>query len=127
MPLKNGFFIVIFGCMCITNMFSQSLYLSAEGNSTDETKIMDSLFYQKNFEDFASLKTEISSIKNRLTKLGYIEIDFVGLKRQNDSTYLAKYHLNQRFKTIRIYFDNSFNKNVLKLVPGDIHENHFDI
>ena len=113
--------------MCITNMFSQSLYLSAEGNSTDETKIIDSLYYQKNFEDFASLKTEISSITNRLTKLGYIEIDFVGLKKQNDSTYLAKYHLNQRFKMIRIYFDNSINRNVLKLVPVDIHKNHFDI
>lgn len=113
--------------MFTSNMYSQSLQLSAEGTTEEETKVIDSLYYQRTFTDFASLQNEVSILKKRLTNLGYIESELIRLKKQNDSSYLASYSLNRRYKKIRIYIDGSINKNILKLASTDIHENYVDI
>lgn len=113
--------------MSSANIHSQSLYLFAEGNNILETKIIDSLSYKKTFADFASLQKEVDLIKNQLTGLGYIENELIGLIKQNDTSFFATYHLKDHYKTIRIYFDNSINKNVLKMISYDVKENYFEI
>lgn len=127
MPLKTVSSLVFFWWMSSANIHSQSLYLLAEGNNLKETKVIDSLSYKKAFTDFATLQKEVALIKTQLTGLGYIENELIGLIKQNDSSYLAEYHLNRLYKTIRIYFDNSIHKNVLKLVSPDVKENYFEI
>ena len=55
------------------NSHSQSLYLSVNGNSEQENKILDSLNYQKTFKDFSSLQNELACIAQKLANIGYIE------------------------------------------------------
>lgn len=118
---------MFFGFMLAVNMNSQTLYLTAQGTTEKETRTIDSLYYQRAFKDFASLQEEVTSVKNRLTNFGYIESELLGLKRQNDSSYLATYQLNHRFKLIRLYYDASINKNILKSVSSDIQDNYIEI
>ena len=127
MPSKKVAILLFLGWMFQMNMYSQSLYLLAEGTSEKETQIIDSLYYQKTFEDFVSLQEEVNLIKNKLTNSGYIENELLSLKKQNDSSFLASYRLKQKYKTIRLYFDNSINRKILKLVSTDIKENYVDI
>ncbi|MEZ4793578.1 MAG: hypothetical protein R2783_08990 [Gelidibacter sp.] len=127
MSIKTAVFLLFFCWVFVSNAYCQSLYLSAEGGNETETKVIDSLYYEKKFADFASLQDEVSSVKNKLTNLGYIESELIGLKKQNDSSYLAVFYLNKHYKTIRLYFDATINKNILKLASTDIHENYVDI
>lgn len=127
MSLKTGIFLMFFGFMLTLNMNSQTLYLKAEGTTQKETQTIDSLYYKKAFKDFASLQEEVTTIKTRLTHSGYIESEMLVLKKQNDSSYLAKYQLNQRYKSIRLYFDASIDKNILKSVSTNIQDNYIDI
>lgn len=127
MPSKNVAVLLFLGWMFQMNIQSQSLYLSAKGTSEKETQFIDSLYYQRTFKDFASLQDEVDLIKQRLTNFGYIENELLGVKKQNDSSYLASYNLKNRYQTIRIYFDNSINRKILKLVSTDLKENYVEI
>ncbi len=126
MPLKVFLFLYGFGLLCIAQVDAQTLSLTVEGKTEKETEIIDSLYYQKNFKDYASLQTETVDIKKRLFKLGYIESDLFSLKKTSDTSYFATYHLNRQYKTIKIYFDTSINRNILKLVSTNIKDNYFE-
>lgn len=127
MPSKRVTILLLWGWLFHLNLYSQSLHLLAEGNSEKETQIIDSLYYSKTFEDFATLREEVDLIKKSLTNQGYIENELLDLKKQNDSSYLASYNLKKQYKTIRLYFDNSINPKILKLVSTDINENYVEI
>lgn len=115
------------GWLFVTNSHSQALFLSANGDSDKETKILDSLYYQRAFNDFASLQKETDLIKINLIKLGYIESELIELKKQNDSTYSAHYNLNNRYNKIRLYFDESLNRNIFKTISTNIDDNYIDV
>ena len=126
MPLKIFLFLIGFWLLSTSQLYSQSLSLSAKGKTENETKIIDSLYYIKNFEDFASLEKEVIDIKEKLLKLGYIESELLSIEKKNDSSYIASYHLNHYYKTIKIYFGPSINRNILKLVSNTVKENYFE-
>ncbi|MEZ4803890.1 MAG: hypothetical protein R2797_14035, partial [Gelidibacter sp.] len=127
MPSKTALILFFLGLMFTFNISSQTLYLSAEGKNEAETKVIDSLYYQKTFQDFGSLQNEVFFLKNKLTNIGYIESELIGLKKQNDSSFLASFSLNNPYKTIRLYFNDFVNRNILKLVSTEIHDNYIDI
>ncbi len=118
---------MLFGVMLAASMQSQNINLKVEGGTDKETKTLDSLYYQKSFSDFSTLQEEVNSIKRRLTHIGFIESELVRLHKQNDSLYLATFNLNKRYKEIRLYFDSSFDRNLLKSVSTDIKDNYIDI
>lgn len=120
-------FICFLGLLATASINAQSLYLKAEGNTEIETKIIDSLNYQKQFDDYSSLALEADSIKDQLMEFGYLESAFIGLKKQNDTLYVASYSLNHQYKTIRIYFDDSVDRNLLKLVSTNIKDTYFEL
>ncbi len=127
MDLKSIILCLFLGWIFTPAIHSQSLLLSAKGNSEKETQIIDSLYYRKTFNDFSSLQQETLFIKSQLNNLGYIESELIELKKQNDISYLARYHLKNRYKTIRLYFDDSINRNILKLVSTNVEEDYVDI
>ena len=127
MNSKTVGFLMAFGWMFVINVHSQVLFLSANGDSEKETNILDSLYYQRSFKDFSSLQKEVTSIKNKLTNLGYIESELIELKKSNDSTYSANYHLNKRYSSIRLYFDETINRNILKSISTTVGENYIDV
>lgn len=127
MSLKTGSFLMFFGFMLTLNMNAQTLHLTAVGITEKETQTIDSLYYNRSFKDFSSLQTEVNTIKSQLTNFGYIESELLGLTKENDSSFLATYQLNQRYKSIRLFFDASLNKNILKSVSTNIQDNYVDI
>ena len=97
MPVKFLYVLLLFGLTIPANFYGQSLYLTVKGNSETETKTIDSISYLKKFENYLNLQNEVDDFKKKLLKKGYIESELIHLKKQNDSTYLALFHLNQYY------------------------------
>lgn len=127
MPVKFLCFIIFFFGISSTKLYCQSLYLKIEGKTEVETKIIDSLSYQKRFENYLNLQNETEKLKQRLSRYGYIESEFIHLKKQNDSTYLALFHLNDYYNMIRIYYDALVDKDILKRTTDKVSDTYFDI
>ncbi|APY12748.1 hypothetical protein BWZ22_03615 [Seonamhaeicola sp. S2-3] len=106
----------------------QNLKLKITGNSLSETKIIDSLNYQKVHNNFLSLKTEVDTIQQLLNKKGFIENKLVALKQINDSIYNASFLLKKQYNTIHVYFNKSLTSNkVLSLVSKKIYNDYFEL
>ncbi|WP_299335984.1 POTRA domain-containing protein [uncultured Psychroserpens sp.] len=95
--------------------FTQNLYLSAVGISEKETKVIDSLGYQKSFQDFSSLDSEVNILKKKLIKIGYIESELLDFKKQNDTTYYANFSLKNKYRSIIIEHNGLVDMSILKL------------
>jgi outer membrane protein assembly factor BamA len=96
-------------------VYSQNLELKIVGIDTSESKIIDSLGYEKYFKDYNSLKTETDSLTKRLLSIGYITSTLLELKKQDDSLYQAKFSLKTRFKSITINHNGLIDNDILKL------------
>ena len=105
MLVKFLYVFLLFGLTIPANLYGQSLYLTVRSNSETETKTIDSISYQKIFENFLNLQNEVDDLKKKLLKTGYIESELIELKKQNDSTYVALFHLNHYYENVRVYFD----------------------
>lgn len=117
-----------FFCLLISaSLSSQSLYLKAEGNDEYETKIIDSLKYKKKFEDYATLKTEIENLKQRVETLGFLESEVTHVIKDNDSLYLAKFHLKNKYHYIHIYYNGIIDKKYINTISKTITETYFVI
>lgn len=127
MTLKLISYIVLFGWMSTSGALGQSLQLKAVGANETDTSFLNSLEYQDTFNDFNSLETEVNSIANSLTHLGYLESKLVHLNKENDSSFVAKYILGDRFKRARIHFDRDFDPKILKLISNTITDNYFEV
>lgn len=127
MLVKFLYVFLLFGLTIPANLYGQSLYLTVRSNSETETKTIDSISYQKIFENFLNLQNEVDDLKKKLLKTGYIESEIIELKKQNDSTYVALFHLNHYYENVRVYFDTSFDRNNLKLIPAKVSDAYFDI
>lgn len=108
--------------------FCQNLNLIINGKTNEETKIIDSLQYNKIHTDFNSIKNEVNTIQNQLFKLGYIENEIKQTKKINDSSFLSKVLLKRKFNTITIsYNKNDIDLSTLELVSKDVFENNFKL
>ncbi|MGM5470535.1 POTRA domain-containing protein [Flavobacteriaceae bacterium LMO-SS05] len=123
----------LFGSTCMfclfisTNLVSQSLYLKVEGGSEHETKIIDSITYKNQFQDYSSLNAEIIELKKQFENLGYLESESIGVKKENDSIYLAQFLLKNRYKSIHIYYGDLIDKKTLSFVSETITDTYFEI
>jgi len=110
-----------------TNLLSQSLHLKVEGFNDNETKIIDSLNYKKQFQDYISLYNEVKELKLKIEKIGYLESEISQIKKLNDSTYSTKFILNNRYKYIRIYHNGFVSKKTLSFLALNITDTYFEI
>ena len=78
------------------------LILTIKGESPTETKIIDSIGYQKTFKELTPLFKTIDSLKNDLSQLGYIDIT-EKRNKDSDSSYTSRMSLGKHYKYIRIY------------------------
>lgn len=92
-------------------MQSQNLNLVVSGSTQNETAVIDSIGYKKTFQNFKLLQTEVSSLKEQLQNIGFIENKVIWTKKENDSTYHSKIQLGKKYDTIYIYYD----KNVISV------------
>lgn len=127
MTLKIVGFLFFFGWVSSINLAAQSLHLKAAGNTADETEIFETLNYQQAFNDFNSLQLEVDAISKALSQLGYLESEFLTLKKVNDSSFVATYTLGDLYQKARISFGAGLNTKILKIVSNTITDDYFEV
>lgn len=114
------------------NSSAQRLALTIKGNSDFENKIIDSLSYNHEHTNAKSILSEINSMSERLTKIGYIENSVTENVKVNDSTFSCQFSLKSKIIFSHIYigknkiFDSLSNvksKNDTIIIPYSETEN----
>ncbi|WP_299257892.1 ShlB/FhaC/HecB family hemolysin secretion/activation protein [uncultured Aquimarina sp.] len=104
------------------------LHLSIAGNDSLETQKIDSIGYKKNFKNFLDLKTEISTIQERLLKSGYLDTRLVELKKTSDSLFTSVFELNEKYDILTIYYNkNLIPKETFNQISTTITDKYFSI
>lgn len=123
---KAYFLYLIIYILFSSEVYSQSFKLKVIGNGKAETTTIDSLDYLQSHKDYASILLEIDSIQNTLYKTGYIENELKDIIRENDSSFIAKFHLKRKYNSIYIYYDSLVvETSILKLVSDHVFNNYF--
>ncbi len=101
-PLKRTLIIFI---LSFASFFAkaQSLHLKIEGSLDAETKIIDSLSYKKLHENVKSINEETALLSDRLSKGGYLANTITGNIKTSDSTFVYKFFVGAKTKSIHIY------------------------
>ena len=89
----------IFGLNCS----AQNFQLKLIGSSDSETKVLDSVNYNPKHNNVKSLMNETLLTSEKLSKIGFIENKILETRKENDSSYVAKFSLGQRINSIHIY------------------------
>lgn len=111
-----------------TFLNAQNLALKITGKDATETNIVDSLNFKTKFIDYASLKTEIDLTHFKLQKKGYLESELISIGKKNDSVFVVKFHLNKKYDTIYIYYNNDFiDIELLKEISNNFTKDYFSI
>jgi hypothetical protein len=100
--LKLKLFILISLLNYLTSN-SQTIHLKIIGNSTIETKTIDSIGYTIKQQNTNVLFKEIDSINKKLSKIGYINNQILEKRKEKDSSYTVKISLGKKINFIHIY------------------------
>ena len=97
------FLLYILPLLFSLNCYAQNFELRLTGISTQENKTIDSLSYTSIHKNLKSLRQEIETTADKLSKLGYIEIKVINQRQVNDSIYSTQFNLGLKIKSIHLY------------------------
>jgi len=112
MPKQCLFFILF-----ITFIFSvkaQELSLKITSEDSVSRAVIDTLGYKKTFTAYKDLEEEINDLKKKLIRQGYLELNVGKSEKENDSTFSAQILLGRKTRFATVFFDSSFDANLLK-------------
>ena len=113
--MKNFSFILLLLSFSLSGN-AQIFQLQIIGSSTFENKTIDSLNYNKIHKNAKSISDEITTVSEKLSKFGFIENQIIENKKTNDSSYIAKFRIGERIKSIHIYIGtNTTLKDIIAL------------
>lgn len=107
--------------------YAQSINLYIFGENDEKTKTIDSIGYQKLFNNYNSLQAEVHNIKDQLAKKGFIDTTIESISKQNDTLFKAELILGKRVHKIRVYFDSDIDVDLLKLIQNKNDENFIEL
>ncbi len=82
---------------------AQNLHLRIQGNSAAETKVIDSVPYNKIHQNAKSVSDEATLLSNTLLQKGYLENRELAHLKANDSTFVYTFSVGE--KTQHLYID----------------------
>jgi hypothetical protein len=85
---------------------AQRLYLKIEGENPSESAVIDSLGYAPIFPNAKAISGEAKNLSSKLERNGYLSNEITAAEKQNDSSFLYRFSLGKKTKTIRIYIGN---------------------
>lgn len=85
---------------------AQSFYLKAEGRTEFETKVIDSIPYNKVHENAKSVADEAGQISELLFKRGYLENKLLSHIKANDSLFIYTFSIGSKTEIINISTKN---------------------
>lgn len=100
------FFKILLLFFTFLNANAQNFYLKIEGNSIEETKIIDSITYKSKFKNVALLLEEKKDFETKLSNNGFFDSKLKLQNKINDSTFLFRYKLGKPIHKILINTSN---------------------
>ena len=97
---------VLFFILFTPYIYSQQFYLTIEGKTSTENKIIDSINYIKKHKNLKSLLEVQTSFNEKLIRIGFLESELIETQKTNDSSFLFLYHLGNPTKNIKIKSTN---------------------
>lgn len=102
------YLIFIFCFWGLSSTLSQSLYLKINGINDLQTATIDSLGYINKHENGKSIQTELNKFQEIIVAQGYFNIEFLESNKSNDSTYIYRYDLKNKYDAIAISIPESY-------------------
>lgn len=125
----KSIFILIFYIFCL-NGLAQSLFLNLKSNNVKENSILDSLNYQKKHNNLKSIYSEIENTKEKLFRIGFLNLESFEIIKLNDSTFQSEFNLQKNTSFIHINIGENYiliNKNKpLEIVKISELENYLN-
>ncbi|WP_233164063.1 POTRA domain-containing protein [Snuella sedimenti] len=104
------------------------MHLKIKGASNIDSHTIDSIGYSKTHKDYASVKNEIETLQNNLSKIGYIENKRTPINKVNDSTFTTTIQLKKKYNTIYIYYNNAtIDASILKTISKRVFDTYFEL
>jgi len=100
--LKIFFYISLFLLVTFTAN-AQNFYLKVEGRDAAETKIIDSVSYNKVHANAKGVADATRLLSDNLYRAGYLESRELAYLKTNDSTFVYSFNVGQKIKNIHIY------------------------
>ncbi len=127
MPFYNRIvFLILFPVFSSLGM-AQSIHLSVIGENDTSTKIIDTIGYTETFTSYNDLQSEINLLKGKVIRKGFIDTSTEKITKLNDTLFKAHLILGHRINRIRVYFDSSFNVELLKSLNYNIRDGYFEL
>lgn len=108
--MKFYFCILLNLSLCL-HLQAQKLTLRIESSLQKENRVIDSIGYKKKFENALSLLNETKLFEEKLLRQGYLEVQSLDFKKENDSIFVFNFSLGKKTKSLHIYIgDTIFQK-----------------
>jgi len=121
------FIFLVLTLVSSNQLYSQYLNLKIVGENKTKTMFIDSLGYETTFDNYIVLETEIYSLKEKLTRQGYIDTTIDQITKINDTLFNANLSLGIKINRIRIAYDSTFNADLLNFIAHTEGENFFEL
>ncbi|MGJ5643499.1 POTRA domain-containing protein [Formosa sp. S-31] len=124
--MYQKFILLILLSFILLPTYGQNIHLQVIGQTDTETKTISEAEYKSTHLNYQSVLSELDSLSSRLQKQGYINHSTTTISRINDSTINASIYLNQKFETIKIYYNpESISKNIIKQITEESYNDYF--
>ncbi|WP_151675176.1 BamA/TamA family outer membrane protein [Patiriisocius marinus] len=91
-------------------------------------KIIAEIKPKKKHIDYRALESESKRLENSFRTYGYLESKLIEIKKNNDSTFTANYHLGKKIEYLKIHFDpENFSNKQISSISENSYETYFII
>lgn len=112
----------------LTSATSQNLSIQLEAEKEISNGLKDSLRLPVYFSELKNLNAEIDTLHQKLLQIGYIESELLQIKKESDSSFIAKFELGYQFSKTKINYENTgISKKELQSITTDLDNKHFSI
>lgn len=106
--MKTLYFYIFVLNICIhsfCNGQNSSIILQIKGQDSIETSKIDSISYNKTFNNYIDLQTETNNLHKKLLKTGYLDAEWQGITKTSDTTFTSIFKLHQKYTELIIKYD----------------------
>lgn len=86
----------------------QKLYLKIGSENAKEKKTIDSITYNKKFENTKAIETELEVFSQKILQLGYLSVSKSKTIKLNDSTFVSTFNFGKKTNSIHIYIGKDY-------------------
>lgn len=111
-----------------TGILAQEITLSIQAEKPISKELKDAIGVPMQVADYRSLEKKADTVYRALTQHGYIDSEFLELKKVNDTAYTALFFIGKQYTTAIIdYTHTNFSKKELQSIASEVSDSHFTL